>query len=106
MSESNSHIPTLLNVLALLETVPGTELERKTLTSKLHAFYHQGRERLTGKALVDELNDDELVAAIATRDPQLNLFCGPGIEPFLFNHIRHNRPGIIERADAIRIQGQ
>jgi hypothetical protein len=101
MTTNNQYIPRILTVLSLLEDIPNTELERASLTYKLQGYYHKGREGLDGIALIDELTDEELTAAIVTRDPMIKLFCGPHIDPPVFNYIRHNRPQCICQADAI-----
>ena len=49
-------------------------------------------EDLQGTAFIDRLTDEELRAAIVSKDPRLELYFGPGLLPQTVNYLRHNRP--------------
>jgi hypothetical protein len=97
----NHNIRKVLDAIAILSDVQGCELECSSLSHKLQAMYSQGKEGLEGVAFIDACSDDELVAALVERDPRTKFV--PFICPFTFNYVRKHRPGIIERADAIRL---
>lgn len=91
----------MLDVIAILEDVQGCELERISLAHKVKSMYEQGKDGLEGIAFIDACSDEELITAIAQRDPRTYLF--PHIDPEVFNYVRRNRGRCIVEGNRSRM---
>jgi hypothetical protein len=81
----------LMEALHHLSQVDDTQLEQHRIQLRIKAIYEAKTEGLEGRALIDRLDDDELVAAIRAKDGRLGLYSGPHLEPTKFQYIRRQR---------------
>lgn len=68
----NYNIRKVLDAIELLRHVKECKLEVLSLSHKLQSMYSLGKEGLTGIAFIDACTDEELAAALRTKDARLD----------------------------------
>ncbi len=104
MTLKNQDARKLLNALEILRAVQSVDLslERSSLCHKIQALLTKQRsEDMTESELIADMDDDELAYAIAVSDKRI----GDIMNPFLFNHLRVNRPMALVMSDELRKKG-
>jgi hypothetical protein len=89
-----NRLQNLTAALTHLSECEGFGLEVQRIRRTILQELNRDTADLRGRALIDRLSDEELAIAICVRDERLELYCGPHINPFMFNYIRSERPGV------------
>jgi hypothetical protein len=84
----------LTEALTHLSCCEGFELEVERIRRIVFEELARETKDLQGAALVDRLDDAHLAIAIRSREPRLELYVGPHINPFMLNYIRSERPNV------------
>lgn len=89
-----SKISHLMCALDHLNQVHGLELVKRSITFEIKSILAKHTCDLEGTALIDRLSDDELIAAIAVKEPRLKIYEQGFIDPAHLNYVRQNRPSV------------